>query len=405
MTLLAHVEGSRSVLALWTHWVHEPASVLSLAAVASAYVCGVRAVWARAGRGRGIGRRQVVCFGAGVGILALALMSPIDALADDLFSAHMLQHVLLAVAAPPLLVAGEPVLAVMWTLSPERRRSVVRWLRQRRAITAAWRLLTAPRLAWAIHAAVLWLWHVPALYRSALDVPFLHALEHVSFVGTASLIWWGILHPASQRSRRVSYGIGVVVLFATMLQSGALGALITLSHRVWYPFQSAGAAAWGITPLDDQQVAGLIMWVGGGLLQLVLVNVLVFTWMRENERYGRLARAATVAATLVAAGCARAEGSAVPGASASRGRQTLVAMGCGSCHTIPGIREARGRVGPSLAGIGARSIIAGHLPNTPDNMVRWIMDPPAINPQTAMPKLGVTAASARDIVAYLYTLR
>jgi cytochrome c oxidase assembly factor CtaG len=290
--LLAHVEGPDGALALWTHWVHEPASALSLAAVTALYIAGVRAVWARAGRGRGIHRRQAACFAAGVVVLVVALMSPIDALADDLFSAHMLQHVLLAVAAPPLLVAGEPVLAALWTVSPERRRSIVRWLRERRVIVVAWRIATAPQLAWAIHAAVLWLWHVPVLYRSALDVPALHALEHVSFVGSASLMWWGILHPTSRRSRRVSYGIGVLALFATMLQSGALGALITLSHRLWYPFQSGAAAAWGITPLDDQQVAGLIMWVGGGLLQLVLVNVLVFMWMRENEQYGRVARAA-----------------------------------------------------------------------------------------------------------------
>lgn len=402
--LLAHLDGTSSAAALWTHWVHEPASVLALGAVTTVYVRGVARVWTRAGRGRGISRWQAGCFAAGVFTLALALMSPIDALADDLFSAHMLQHVLLAVVAPPLLVAGEPVLAALWILPADRRRAVVLWLRERRAIATVWRAATAPRLAWSVFAVVLWLWHVPALYRAALDVPALHALEHVSFVGGASLVWWGILHGAPSHSRRTSYGVGILVLFATMLQSGALGALLTLSHRLWYPFQSVGAVEWGITPLDDQQLAGLIMWVGGGILQLVQVNVLVFLWLRANERRGRLARAAAVGATLVAAGCARAEGSAVPGASTSRGRQTIVAMGCGNCHTIPGIREARGRVGPSLGGIADRSIIAGHLPNTPDNMIRWIMDPPAINPQTAMPKLGVTAAPARDIVAYLYTL-
>ena len=97
--------------------------------------------------------------------------------------------------------------------------------------------------------------------------------------------------PAGERSRRMSLGMGIPALFATMLQSGALGALLTLSHRLWYPFQSAGAVQWGITPLADQQFAGLIMWVGGGIVQLVLVNVLVFLWMRANEQYGRRADA------------------------------------------------------------------------------------------------------------------
>lgn len=109
--------------------------------------------------------------------------------------------------------------------------------------------------------------------------------------------------------------------------------------------------------------------------------------------------------TLVAGGCRAAEGSVIPGASAERGRQSLAGFGCGSCHEISGVRAAHGRVGPPLTGVARRSIIAGELPNTPENMVRWIRDPVGVEPNTAMPNLEVSETTARDMVAYLYTLR
>ena len=108
---------------------------------------------------------------------------------------------------------------------------------------------------------------------------------------------------------------------------------------------------------------------------------------------------------VAAAGCRAAEGSVIPGASVARGKQSVAGFGCGTCHEIAGVRDAYGRVGPPLTGVAARSIIAGELANTPENMVRWIRDPVAIEPNTAMPNLQVSEATARDMVAYLYTLR
>jgi putative membrane protein len=237
-----------------------------LATLCLVYAAGVRAVWLRAGRGRGIRPRQVACFAGGVGILAVALLSPIDSLADDLFSAHMIQHVLLAIVAPPLLVTGAPAVATLYALPRRARASVVRAIKGATWIVASWRTLTVPAIACAVHALALWTWHIPRLYALALEHESMHLLEHASFLGTASLLWWSIVHP--RRSRRAAYGIGIGTLFVTMLQSGVLGALITLSHRVLYPLQTVGAAAHGMTPLEDQQLAGLIMWVPGGLYHL-----------------------------------------------------------------------------------------------------------------------------------------
>jgi cytochrome c2 len=121
--------------------------------------------------------------------------------------------------------------------------------------------------------------------------------------------------------------------------------------------------------------------------------------MRSRAR--RLAAISLVVLT----SCRAAEGSVIPGGSVERGRTSLAGFGCGSCHTIAGVTGANGRVGPPLTGVASRSIIAGELANTPENMMRWIRDPVAIEPNTAMPNLSVSDATARDMVAYLYTLR
>jgi cytochrome c2 len=100
--------------------------------------------------------------------------------------------------------------------------------------------------------------------------------------------------------------------------------------------------------------------------------------------------------------CSRTPEHVVPGGNVERGKEQIVAVGCGACHVINGIPTARGQVGPALSGVASRAVIAGVLPNTPDNLTRWIEDAPSISPQTAMPNLGLSQAQARDIAAYLY---
>src|SRR6185437_2213912 len=217
--------------------------------------------------------------------------------------------------------------------------------------------------AWALHTVALWGWHLPGPYDAALASAPVHALEHSCFYLTALLMWWVALRPL-----RGHGGIAgsLFVLVATMAQSGALGAILTFSGTPWYYTQSAGAALWHLTALEDQQLAGLIMWIPG---------------------------------------CGRApDNREVTGGDAHRGALAIQHYGCGSCHDIPGISLATGRVGPPLGGIADRAMIAGIVPNTPDEMVRWIVMPQSMSPGNAMPNLGVTDGEARDIAAYLYTL-
>lgn len=259
----------------------DPVVAIAIGTAAGVYAGGTRAAWRHAGRGRGVRRWQVWCFTGGMLVIVLALASPLDALADQLFAAHMAQHVLLAIVAPPLIVAGAPLTAALWLLPLATRKRLVQWMKRLRWPTTLWAALTAPALAWAIHAVAMWIWHLPRLYTLALDNSLVHAAEHASFVGTASLIWWGVLYP--KRSRRAAYALGAAALFLTMMQSGALGALLTLSHRIWFPVHAAGEALWGVAPLEDQQLAGLIMWVPGGLLYLVAMSALFLAWMRPGD--------------------------------------------------------------------------------------------------------------------------
>ena len=139
----------------------------------------------------------------------------------------------------------------------------------------------APALAWLIHGAAIWAWHAPRLYELALRNDTVHALEHLSFVGTGILLWWGILH--GRGARRTAYAVGLITVFFTAMHTGVLGALITLSHRLWYPAQASGAAAWGLTPMQDQQLAGLIMWIPGGLVHGAAALVLLYRWLSSSE--------------------------------------------------------------------------------------------------------------------------
>ena len=252
---------------LWSAWSTEPLVLLTLALGAGAYVLGVRALWGRAGRGRGVARWRVACFAAGLLAVAIALVSPLDAVSGALFSAHMGQHLLLTMIAPPLLVLGDGGLAMLWALPLRARRAVARTWRRAHGLRAAWTSLSHPATAWVLHAVALWTWHVPRLYDLAVRSEVAHALEHTSFLLTALLFWWGLLDHRARR--RIGVGPAVLSLFLAAVHGAVFGAAIALASRPWYGAHVRTTAAWGLTPLEDQQVAGLLMWVPAGIVYLL----------------------------------------------------------------------------------------------------------------------------------------
>jgi len=230
------------------------------------YVKGVATLWRRAGVGRGIRVREAAAFAAGWGALVVALYSPVDVLADRSFAVHMAQHELLMIVAAPLLAASRTYEAWSWAL----RGGGVRTLA---AIAAGWRWLASPGRAWWLHAAALWLWHVPALFLAALGNEAIHALQHASFFVSALLFWWAVLG-----SRRRSHqGTALALLVTTMLQMNALGLLLTFAPEPWYA--TGEPPPWGLTALEDQQLGALVMWMFGGMVYAAAALGVVFRWL------------------------------------------------------------------------------------------------------------------------------
>lgn len=256
-----------------TWWSWEPFVVISLAITGGLYAAGVA-------RNRQIAKRwQMACFAAGWLALVIALVSPIDVLGGILFSAHMVQHELLMIVAAPLIVLGRPLVATLWAL-PARWRPPVGL-----AFHHSW--WNSAFTATVLHAAALWIWHVPALYEATLHSTFIHALQHISFFLTAAIFWWALMHG---RYGRLGYGAAVVYVFATTGHSGVLGALITFAPYLWYPIYGARTAAWGLSAVEDQQLAGLIMWIPAGVLFAILGIALFAAWLGEAERRVALTR-------------------------------------------------------------------------------------------------------------------
>ena len=268
---------------VWTSWTFAPVVMLALVVGVWAYGRGVRALWRRSASGRGVARWRVACFAAGLLTVALALLSPIDAVGSALFAVHMIQHMLLVVVAAPLLVLGDSGTATLWALPIRSRRRVGLWWRHARTLKRAWRTLRLPLVAFILHVGALWLWHLPSLYDAAIRREGLHVVEHASFFLTALLFWYPIADP--HRSGRLGIGVATLYLFAAGLQCTMLGALMAFARHPWYFAHYGTTAAWGLSPLEDQQLAGLIMWIPAGLVYLVALVPHVLPVLRGPRQW------------------------------------------------------------------------------------------------------------------------
>jgi putative membrane protein len=265
---------------MWSAWSLEPVVVALLILSGSLYARGLARVWSAAGRGSGVSGREAAAFAAGWLVMAIALLSPLHQLAGVLFSAHMVQHELLISIGAPLLVVGRPLIAFVWAMPPRGRRVIGAWTR-RDGFRRVWTQVSRPSVAFSLHAVALWAWHFPGPYQSTLTSELVHSLQHSSFIGTALLFWWAIL---SARGTEPGRGAAVAYLFLTVLQTGALGALLAFSATPWYPAYAATTRLGGLTPLEDQQLGGLIMWIPGSLAYVGAGLAIFAGWLRESER-------------------------------------------------------------------------------------------------------------------------
>lgn len=273
----AHERAGTSA-ASYADWNGGPWIIVAVAMTAVLYAWGSWRYVRSAPRASRAGSQMAWWFGWTV--LALVLMSPLDAWSAELFSVHMIQHELLMMVAAPLLVLGKPLAMFAWALPPGWAARIgcafhVKWWRQ------AWRWLTLPAIAWLVHAIALWGWHIPALFEAGLRHPAIHDLQHLCFFGSALLFWWALV----RRRRRAE---STIYVFTTLVHTGALGMLLTFAVTPWYAFYAQTAPRWGLTPLEDQQMGGLIMWVPSGALLIVAGLLLANGWLR---RLGRPVRA------------------------------------------------------------------------------------------------------------------
>ncbi|MEJ2720121.1 MAG: cytochrome c oxidase assembly protein [bacterium] len=253
-------------------WEWYPSVVVGCALLAAAYGVLVRP----------LRPLRVLSFLGGTLLLLLTLVGPLDGLGDEyLFSAHMLEHLMLLVAVPPLLILGIP---------PEAASRLLEF----KPAAAVERLLNRPALAWLLAMSVLYLWHVPTLYNATLADERVHIFEHLSFLVTATIFWWPVLAPL--RRHRLRGPFAILYLFLAAVANSVLGAILTFAKPGLYPLYDRPAngstelrfirEVWGLDPAADQQLGGLFMWVVGGFFFLLAILGMYARWYRESGSEG-----------------------------------------------------------------------------------------------------------------------
>jgi len=250
-------------------WDLEPSVIIGCIALFLAYLWVVRFRV----------NRKTALFGSGVLLMLLTLVGPLDFFGDDyLFSAHMLEHILLYLAVPPLLLLGLPPAPVRSLLSIKTAAKAERFLRR-------------PAVAWLIAVGTMWLWHLPVLYNAALNNEGIHAVEHLSFLVTGTIFFWPIFTPLP--SRRISPIIGAAYIFTAMSANMILGILLTFSPLGYYPRYMRSSdgtgifrlirTVWKLDPRSDINLGGMFMWIIGGLLYFASLLAVISRPYREPE--------------------------------------------------------------------------------------------------------------------------
>jgi len=267
-----------------TTWTGDPLPWIGIAVATVAYLVAVRIVNRHHPTNRVSGWRTAAWLG-GVAAIAIALLSAVDVYAGSLFSVHMVQHLLLAMVAPPLLALGAPVTLMLRVATPGvRRRALLPFLHSRLVKAVSW-----PPLGWAIFAAVMWATHFSPLFNAALDNEALHFAEHLLYLVAGALFWWPVVGADPIRWRLSPVG-RMVYLASQMPFNTAVGLAIYFAPAVLYPHYAALTRTWGPDTFTDQQVAGITMWGIGDVILLGALVLAAAAWLRADEKRSRRAR-------------------------------------------------------------------------------------------------------------------
>ena len=256
-------------------WTLDPLLIVPLGLALIIYGVG----WRRLSKRASNPPRGTALFLSGWAVLTLSLVSPLHEGGERSFTVHMVEHELIMLVATLLVAMSSSGGIMAWGLPRPMRQSLGgSW---KAPLQRLWRRLTEPFTATAIQAAVMWIWHAPALFDRALESSGWHIAQHASFFITSLLFWWAMLHPRGGRS---GYGVSAACLFVTSMIGGALGALMSFSASPWYAdYAAMGLSGIGLDPVDDQRLAGLIMWIPGGLVHGMAALALFYKWLKSAE--------------------------------------------------------------------------------------------------------------------------
>lgn len=249
-------------------WAIDPPVFIGLVLASLGYWLAWRRV-RLAGR-RTLPTSYAVFYYTGLLAIAVALLGPFDVYNENSLLMHMSQHLLLLQAAGPLIWLGRPVQLALQAISPRRSGPVLKTVLRRSWVRSILSFMSHPLVAFIIFNVTLIFWHVPRMYDAALSHQIIHDLEHLAFLSAALIYWWPIIEPVP-RHHKVRLGFALGSIFLTGLVSEALGAILSLDSTLLYPFYSHAQPLWGLSPLADQEYAGLLMWVGGGMLYLTII--------------------------------------------------------------------------------------------------------------------------------------
>ncbi len=277
-SVAAHAHGSAEVSEL----EREIGLLLPLFVSGVWYAVGLWRLHAHTRAGSWVVWRRAFVFFLGWGAIVASLLTPLHELGRHSFTAHMIEHELLMLIAAPLLALSKPIGVFLWAL-PKPLRVQLGYAGHRPLVARSWQALTAPLVVTVLQAIALWVWHVPVLFDRALQSENWHIAQHVSFLVTALLFWWGITRAPKAGQ---GYGLAALYLFITALHTGVLGALMSFSTSPWYRGYAAldlGEIPFGLTQVEDQQLAGLIMWIPGGLVHAAAALAYVALWLRRMD--------------------------------------------------------------------------------------------------------------------------
>ena len=279
-TALAHgiAAPEPTLLSALTTWSVDPVPLTAALLSAGAYLIAVRRVNGTHPRVP-IPRWRVLAWLAGLAAILVALVSAVDVYAETFLTVHMVQHLLLAMVAPPLLALGAPVTLLLRIATPRVRQRVVVPVLHSRVV----RLIASPLVAWPLFAIVMWLTHFSPLYNAALEDRNVHVAEHAVYLAAGLLFWWPVV-AADPIPRRMGYGARLAYVGLQMPVNAAVGLAIYFAPSVLYPHYATIQRSWGPNALTDQQIGGVLMWGVGDLLLLAVVPALIAVWMRADAR-------------------------------------------------------------------------------------------------------------------------